>query len=43
MIKEYKRGRDLELLIRTRLDDISKTKGLKEPTIAIKMQRVRLS
>ncbi len=34
VIKEFKRGRDLELLIRTQVDDFEKATGLKEPTIS---------
>ena len=33
VIREYKRGRDLELLIKTGVDDFSKASGLEEPDI----------
>ena len=34
--KEFKRGRDLDLLIKTQEDDFEKATGLKEPTISDK-------
>jgi len=32
--EEFKRGRDLELLIKTQVDDFEKATGLTEPTIS---------
>ena len=34
VIKEFKRGRDLELLIKTGVDDFTKASGLEEPDIS---------
>jgi len=43
VIKEFKRGRDLELLIKTGVDDFTEASGLEEPDISDEDNRAKLT